>query len=143
MDVEETIEWPSVTTVVATRGRGELLRRALRSIASQQYDGPLEIVVVYDQCDIDPVADVREAYGDVVSIETIANQMSPGLAGGRNTGIAKASGELIAFCDDDDEWLPTKLHEQVGLWRQVPQAVGIATGMTVVTQDGDVDRIQR
>src|SRR5690606_15281238 len=36
------------------------------------------------------------------------------------------------------EWLPTKLHEQVSLWGLVPAAVGIATGMTVVTQTSEV-----
>jgi glycosyltransferase involved in cell wall biosynthesis len=37
------------------------------------------------------------------------------LAGARNTGILAATGDLIAFCDDDDEWLPGKISAQVDL----------------------------
>jgi cellulose synthase/poly-beta-1,6-N-acetylglucosamine synthase-like glycosyltransferase len=40
---------PSVSVVVATRNRPELLRKALGSIAAQDYPGPVELVVVYDQ----------------------------------------------------------------------------------------------
>jgi len=87
---------PSVTTIIATRGRPELLRRAVRSIIGQDYAGALEIVIVYDQCDIDELADIAPGSGSV-SLRTIANARTPGLAGGRNTGIAAASGDLIAF----------------------------------------------
>ena len=43
----------------------------------------------------------------------MTNERTPGLAGGRNSGILAGSGELVAFCDDDDEWLPTKVEKQV------------------------------
>jgi glycosyltransferase involved in cell wall biosynthesis len=43
----------------------------------------------------------------------VENPRTPGLAGARNTGVDEASGELIAFCDDDDVWLPEKLGLQV------------------------------
>src|SRR5690606_3643695 len=107
--------WPSVTAVIATRGRAELLRRAVRSIATQDYEGTIEVVVVYDQCDVDELSDLREEHPGI-SLVTTTNSASPGLAGGRNTGIGVASGELIAFCDDDDEWTPDKLAAQVRLW---------------------------
>lgn len=131
---------PSVTAVVATHGRGELLRRALRSIAAQQYDGPLEIVVVFDQSDIDPLEDLRADMPAEIALHTCRNERSPGLAGARNTGIAHARGELIAFCDDDDEWAPEKLDAQVALWRERPEATIIASGISIVTLDGTIDR---
>jgi glycosyltransferase involved in cell wall biosynthesis len=46
-------------------------------------------------------------------VRVMANDHTPGLAGGRNTGIGRSTGELVAFCDDDDEWLPGKLEQQV------------------------------
>jgi len=130
---------PSVTTVIATRGRGELLRRAVRSIAAQDYAGSLEIVVVYDQSEIDELTDIRPDLGSVTLV-TCANERSPGLAGGRNTGIARASGELVAFCDDDDEWAPQKLSEQVALWSEHPDAVMVSSGITIITRDDSVTR---
>ncbi|PRA82261.1 glycosyltransferase family 2 protein [Microbacterium sp. MYb66] len=131
---------PAVSVVIATRGRAELLRRAVRSIAAQEYAGGVEIVIVYDQCDIDPLDDVRPVLGSV-TLRTMANDRTPGLAGGRNTGIAAATGELLAFCDDDDEWLPVKLREQVALWAQVPDAVGVSAGIEIVTQSESIVRI--
>lgn len=131
--------WPSVTAVIATRGRAELLRRAVRSIATQDYEGTIEVVVVYDQCDVDELSDLREEHPGI-SLVTTTNSASPGLAGGRNTGIGVASGELIAFCDDDDEWTPDKLAAQVRLWDRAPSAVGVSSGMKIVTQSGEVIR---
>lgn len=133
--------FPSVTAVIATHGRGELLRRALRSIAAQRYDGPLEIVVVFDQSEIDPLEDLRAELPDDVALRSTRNERSPGLAGARNTGIAHAEGELIAFCDDDDEWAPEKLSAQVELWRERPEASIVACGISIVTMEGTIDRL--
>ena len=131
---------PSVTAVVASHGRAELLRRALRSIAAQQYAGPLEIVVVFDQSPIDPLEDLRTELPPSVILNTCGNDRAAGLAGARNTGIARAAGTLIAFCDDDDEWTPHKLTAQVALWRERPDAAVIACGISIVTLEGTVDR---
>ncbi len=43
------------------------------------------------------------------SVQVITNTRTPGLAGARNSGIMAPSGELVAFCDDDDEWLQGKV----------------------------------
>ena len=40
-----------------------------------------------------------------------------GVAAARNYGIDKAKGEFIAFCDQDDFWLPTKLSKQIPLFQ--------------------------
>jgi glycosyltransferase involved in cell wall biosynthesis len=130
---------PSISTVIATRGRGELLRRAIRSIAAQDYAGALEIVVVYDQSEVDELDDLRGSLG-TVTLVTCSNDRSPGLAGGRNCGIARATGDLVAFCDDDDEWFADKLSAQVALWDERPDAVIVSSGITIVTQEGTVDR---
>ena len=131
---------PSVTTVIATHGRGELLRRAIRSIAAQEYDGPLEILVVFDQSEIDPLEDLRAELPAGPTIALHENTRAAGLAGARNTGIAAAEGALVAFCDDDDEWAPGKLAAQVALWDERPEAAVIAAGITIVTVDGSIDR---
>ncbi len=43
----------------------------------------------------------------------LRNERTPGLPGARNTGILAAAHPLVAFCDDDDRWLPGKLRGQV------------------------------
>ncbi|MET0837169.1 MAG: glycosyltransferase family A protein, partial [Marmoricola sp.] len=101
---------PRVDVVVATRNRPDLLRTALDAIWDQTYEGEIVCTVVFDQCDPDESVARTSA---TRTIRTTTNSRSPGLAGGRNTGILAGSAPLVAFCDDDDEWLPTKVEKQV------------------------------
>ncbi len=128
---------PSISLVVCTRERPQLLARAVRAAVAQDYPGTIECVVVFDQSEPSPI-DVELPEGRSLVITTNAN--TPGLAGARNTGIARATGELVAFCDDDDEWTPAKLSRQVALFRAFPHAVGAATGITIITEDGEFVR---
>lgn len=113
---------PAVSVVVATRDRLELLRRAVRAILEQEYDGRLSVLVVFDQSEpVDLGIETRPGR----EIRVLTNVNTPGLAGARNTGIAEASGEYVAFCDDDDEWLPGKLRAQIDL---LTTAGGFAAG---------------
>lgn len=130
-------DWrPLVSVVVATKDRPVLLRRALKSFLAQTYEQMVEIIVVFDQDLIDDLADVRAENPRAEIIRTIRNDRTPGLAGARNSGISVARGELIAFCDDDDEWLTEKLSKQVELWSKNPDAVCIGTGMRIEYEGG-------
>jgi glycosyltransferase involved in cell wall biosynthesis len=97
---------PSVGVVLPTRNRPELLRRALDAVLAQEYAGELRAVVVYDQAEPD-----KGLAADRVQV--VANTRTPGLAGARNSGILALDTDLVAFCDDDDVWLPGKLAAQV------------------------------
>lgn len=124
----------STTVVVPTRHRPELLRDALRSFFAQTSDSIVEIIVVFDQSPVDPLDDLRAECPDTITLRTVRNHRRPGLAGARNTGIVQASGDLVAFCDDDDEWLPHKLAAQLELWEQHPWASAVGTGMRIETE---------
>jgi glycosyltransferase involved in cell wall biosynthesis len=65
-------------------------------------------------------------------------ERTPGLAGARNTGILAASGDYVAFCDDDDEWLPGRLAGQFEALRaHDPGGRAMASsGVVVVTESG-------
>lgn len=121
-------EAPGVSVVIATRNRPELLRRAIGAIVQQRYAGEVEVLVVHDQCEPDQSLELAEPGRRV---RVLRNTRTPGLAGGRNTGIAAASGPLIAFCDDDDEWLPGKLEAQVRALAAAPDASLVTTGIVV------------
>ncbi|WP_341230769.1 glycosyltransferase family A protein [Nocardioides salarius] len=101
--------WPSVGVVVPTRDRPELLRRALAAVEAQTYPGALEVVVVHDGAPLDTSL-VRHGPRPV---RVVSNERTPGLAGARNTGIMSLGTDLVAFCDDDDHWMPDKLTTQV------------------------------
>ncbi len=129
--------WPSVSVIVPTRQRPDLLRRALVSIVEQRYEGNMQVLVVFDQDQpIDPEIQPRAG----CTIRLLTNDRTPGLAGARNTGIMEATGDLIAFCDDDDEWLPEKLREQVPALLASGSTVA-ATGVEVVFEDRRTTRV--
>ncbi|MFG1947863.1 glycosyltransferase [Nonomuraea sp. NPDC048826] len=98
----------AVGVVIPTRGdRAEWLRDAVRGVLAQEY--VREVVVVADGVDAQTVA------GQVAGlpVRVLPNRLSPGLPGARNTGVAACATDLVAFCDDDDVWLPGKLTAQV------------------------------
>jgi len=123
---------PVVSTVVATRDRPELLRETLAAIAAQDYSGVIETTVVFDQTDPDIELEVE---GGTRPITVVKNDRTPGLQGARNTGIAASDGSLLAFCDDDDVWAPSKIRRQVEVLEANPDVHFVGSGVTV-TYDG-------
>jgi glycosyltransferase involved in cell wall biosynthesis len=87
-----------------TGARSQELREAVRSVA-QQLHPPLETIVVVDH-DTALLDRARVELGDVV---VIANAEARGLSGARNSGLAVARGDIVAFLDDDavaaPDWL--------------------------------------
>lgn len=129
-----------ISVIIATNGkRPELLRTAVTSIFEQTYTGPVEVLVVFDHVEIDSLSDVPVPENR--SLRTLNNARPQGLAGGRNTGIEAAAGEILGFCDDDDYWLPSKLADQLELWQQNPQAIAISSGIRVRSGGKDIDRL--
>ena len=124
---------PSVTVVIPTRDRPALLRTAVEAVLAQDYPGEVRCVVVHDGTEPD-----RSLERDTVTVTS--NVRSPGLAGARNSGIALADSELVAFCDDDDRWLPGKLSRQVEVFRSDPQARFVSCGIRVRYDDRVVER---
>jgi glycosyltransferase involved in cell wall biosynthesis len=130
-------ENPSVSVVIATRDRPQLLRAAVQAVRAQEYAGVIETIAVFDRSEPDPsLADDDP----LRPVRVVTNDRSPGLPGARNTGIQAATGELVGFCDDDDSWLPAKLRAQVDSLRG-SDAVAATTGILVVYGDREVVRL--
>lgn len=125
-----------VSVVIATRERPQLLRRAIASVLAQEGVGRIEVIVVFDGTDIDPLVDIEAGPH---SITTIANRRSSGLAGARNSGILAATAPFTAFCDDDDEWKPGKLAAQLAA-SEGPDVVLCATGIEIHSAGGIHER---
>lgn len=133
----EVREWPSVTVVVPTRDRPEMVRRAVDSVLAQDYPGPLEVTVVFDGTDRDRSL---EQDGER-PVRTISNARKPGLAGARNTGIQESEAGLVAFLDDDDHWLPEKLSTQVRALLARPGAPFATTSMVIDYENRSIPRL--
>lgn len=128
----------SVSVVIATRDRPVLLRRAIDAVLSQEHAHPIEIVVVFDHSEPDHSLETSD---DMRRVLVMTNDHVPGLAGARNSGIAKTSHNWVAFCDDDDEWLEGKLQAQFAALIATPGAGMATTGVLINYQDEDTARI--
>lgn len=137
-DADRERSWcPDICVVVPTRDRPVLLRRAVEAILGQEYAGHIECVIVFDQSEPHEL-DLPQRAGR--SVTCLTNTRTPGLAGARNSGVVNTSAELVAFCDDDDEWLPGKVGAQVALLREHPDDAVVATGILVNYNGTDHER---
>ena len=138
------IELPDVDVVIATRDRPELMRHAVECVLDQRYQGPINVVLVYDQSE--PEVDLVDCFGladrpGPRSVRVTTNTRTPGLAGARNSGLVSATAELVAFCDDDDAWLPDKLDWQVQALAEDPQAEFVCCGIEVTYNGRPHERV--
>lgn len=108
---------PAVSVIIPTRNRAKLLRRAVLSVLGQSH-ADLELIVI-DDGSTDETVQILETITDP-RLRVIRRPDGGGASSARNRGIAEARGEYIAFQDDDDIWLPTKLESQL----QLLQAAG-------------------
>jgi len=97
-----------LSVIIPSYNRSSLLHRALQSVYRQTYTD-FEVIVVDDGSTDDTAKLIASFYPQCLYI----SQPNKGVSAARNAGIARASGEWIAFLDSDDEWLPTKLEIQV------------------------------
>lgn len=113
---------PEISVVIPTRGRPELVTRAVTGALGQTFRD-LEVLVVVDGPDEATLAALAEV-GDP-RLRVVALPESGGAPNARNTGVREARGRWVAFLDDDDEWLPEKLSVQHDLARNSPAALPI------------------
>jgi glycosyltransferase involved in cell wall biosynthesis len=120
---------PTVSVVIPTYNSADTLGRALESVGIQHYPA-LEILVVDDGSTDGTRAVLTPFVARGVRYVCAEGRLGP--AGARNLGIARASGEFVAFLDADDTWLPGKISRQVDLLVKNP-CVSLATcdGYTV------------
>ena len=113
------------------RDRAGLVARAIDSALAQR-GVALELIVV-DDGSSDATPAVLAGYGERI----VAVRQSPsGRSVARNTGIARARGQWIAFLDSDDAWLPDKIARQLAFHEANPDVAMSAHGLERVHPDG-------
>jgi len=122
---------PRVSVIIPAYNAAWCVRRAVDSVLAQGYRD-FELIVVDDGSQ-DETAAVVASYGDVLRVVSKPNG---GLSSARNTGIAVARGDYVAFLDADDWWLPSKLARQVALLESAPDIVFCSTTTAVRTPEG-------
>jgi glycosyltransferase involved in cell wall biosynthesis len=107
---------PLVSVIIPTYNRAGLVRQAVASVAAQTFRD-FEIVVVDDG----GTAGTCEVLSAGQELRVLRHPHRRGVSAARNTGIAAARGEWLAFLDSDDLWLPDKLARQICLLEGQPE----------------------
>ena len=123
-----------VSFIVPTYNRAHMVSETIDSILAQTFQD-FEIIVV-DNESTDNTEAVIKAYNDR-RIKYFKNQNNGVVAVNRNYGITKSQGEYIAFCDDDDLWLPEKLERQVREFEKDSQVGLVCTNGINFDSDGE------
>jgi len=129
-----TEKTPTVSVIIPTYNRAQLIGRALQSVLDQTYRD-FEIIVVDDSTD--NTGEIVRSFKDE-RIRYIKRDIRKGAGAARNTGIKAARGKYMAFQDSDDEWLPEKLEKQMKVIETAPPAVGVVyTDMLRISKAGE------
>lgn len=98
------------TLIMATYGRESEVDAFLQSIVKCNYNKEYIEIIIVDQNDTINLCDIVDKYNENLKIKHIKSKQR-GLALNRNIGISYANGEILAFPDDDCEYLPNTLNE--------------------------------
>jgi glycosyltransferase involved in cell wall biosynthesis len=116
---------PSVSVIINVRNGASTLREALDSVMAQTFaDWEL---IVWDDRSTDASASIVAEYSDPRIRYLLSADDTP-LGKARGNAIRHATGDWLAFLDQDDVWLPQKLEKQIAL---AEEGVGLIYGRTV------------
>jgi len=117
---------PLVSVIVNVRNGATFLRDALDCVMAQTF-ADWEMIV-WDDCSTDESADIVARYKDP-RVRYFLSQDETVLGEARDRAIRQATGEWLAFLDQDDLWIPTKLEKQMAI---ADKQVGLIYGRSVL-----------
>ena len=122
-----------VSVVIPAYNSEATLARSIESALRQSYR-PLEILVV-DDCSTDGTSRIAEGFA-ARGVRLVRLERQSGASGARNAGIEAADGDLVAFLDSDDEWLPSKIEKQVALFATDERITLVSCAANVISSSG-------
>ena len=123
----------SISVVIPTYNRWNLLNRSLASVVNQTYPAH-QIIVVDDGSDESLGDSLRNSFPSVHFLR----QENKGVASARNLGIKTSAGEWIALLDSDDEWEPIKLEKQMAFLEKSQDLRAVHTGERWIRNGNEV-----
>ncbi len=131
-----------ISVVIPTHNRSDLIKRAVKSASNQTYKD-IEIIVVSDGSTDNTKEVIEKFIHKDKRIKFIEYTPAKGGNVARNTGIAVAKGDYVAFLDDDDEWFMDKLEKQMAVFNNDPNIGLVYTGIRAIYVKEQVTYISR
>ncbi len=100
-----------ISIIIPTYNSSDLVIRAIDSALNQTHD-EIEVIVV-DDASTDNTEQVIDSHRNKHNLTHVRHDENKGASAARNTGLAYATGDYIAYLDADDEWHPRKLEKQL------------------------------
>jgi len=126
---------PSISVIIPVYNRERFLAETIKSVLAQTLP-PTEIIVV-DDGSTDMTAQVVANLADIAHVPIrYAYQTNQGPAAARNTGLAIAKGDFIAFQDSDDCWTTEKMAVQLSLIQRYANSVAVVGYTQVICEPG-------
>ena len=125
-----TPQRPLVSVIIPVKNGARFLPQALADVQAQTY--PAREVIVVDGRSTDGSPEIARSSRGVRCV----TQSGDGFADALNVGIAATSGELIAFLDSDDRWMPEKLARQVDVLERRPEIDYVLTRVRFFLEPG-------
>jgi GT2 family glycosyltransferase len=125
---------PSVTAVIVTYNRADLLCLAVDSVLNQTYADCRALII--DDGSTDHTAGlISDRYSGHPRVQYVY-QTNRGVSGARNRGIELARGDYLAFLDSDDIWKPWKIEVQMACAERISGVGMVWTNMDAVDAGG-------
>jgi glycosyltransferase involved in cell wall biosynthesis len=140
-ELMSTSSLPLVSVVIPLYNSEKWIKQTLLSVYQQTYEN-IEIIVINDGStdkSIDIVKEVsKEQTRECLELFSIENS---GVSFARNLGVEKSRGDLVAFLDSDDLWVPDKLSIQYAYLESHPNFVGVTSDFYISKLDSSHDRL--
>jgi glycosyltransferase involved in cell wall biosynthesis len=123
--------------VIPTWNRSRLVCEAVESALAQR-DGRVEVIVVDDGSTDNTSNELARRFGPRIRLMRLPRRRGVGAA--RNVGVRVASGELLAFLDSDDLWLPGKLDAELRVFERFPEAEAVVSDSLTFLEEQPSER---
>lgn len=126
---------PFISIIMPAFNAENTISDSIQSVLNQTYEN-WELILIDDGSSDHTVSILQSYICQDSRLILLQNQQNLGVSFSRNRGIARASGQWIAFLDSDDQWHPDKLKKQVSLIRKNPKVDLVYTGSSFFHPSG-------
>lgn len=122
---------PFISVVIPLYNKEDYIAQTIQSVLAQTYEN-FELIVVDDGSTDNSKSIVSSITDSRIRLLT---QKNSGSSIARNNGIRNSTGEIVAFLDADDQWMPTFLEKIIELSKKYPEAGIYGTAYSVYSED--------